>query len=202
MPSEIYLRLYEELSDYVPIGRRKQRFMYHMDSPATVKDLLEALRVPSTCVEFILVNGGSADLSHPLKDGDFVSIFPVFESLDVKSLVRLRKEPLRQIRFMAGKKLARLGFYLRLLGFDTLDCASWPQERVVRAAEEERRILLMPEFEPIKIPDLPRVCRVRETRPLLQLKEIISRLDLQNAPHFSWFQSMIVCVLSRGIQTK
>src|SRR3972149_9448222 len=142
MAIEIYLRFYEELSDFLPTDRRKRRFTYRLDCATTVEGLLENLGVPSTCVEFVLVNGNSADLSRHFDNGDFVSVFPVFESFNVKSLVRLREEPLRQTRFMAGKELARLIFYLRLLGFDTLDCDSGAQEKIVRVAERDRRILL------------------------------------------------------------
>ena len=67
----------------------------------------------------MLANGVSVDLEAAVADGDQISVYPVFESLDVSPLLRLRRYPLRQTRFFADAQLGRLARYLRLLGFDT-----------------------------------------------------------------------------------
>ena len=51
-----------------------------------------------------------------LADGDRVSVYPMFEAMDVASLVRLRESPLRRVRFLVDAHLGRLARYLRLLG--------------------------------------------------------------------------------------
>ena len=126
----------------------------------------------------VLVNGESVDFSHRPEDGDFVSVYPVFESIDVKPLVRLRAAPLRRTRFLAGKGLRRLARSLRSLGFDTLDCSSWPWETIVRVIDEERRILLTRESIQGRIPEISRACVVRHSQPGEQLTEVLSRFDL------------------------
>lgn len=50
----------------------------------------------------------------------FKEIYPVFESLDISPIIRLRAKPLRKIRFIVHVNLGKLAKKLRLLGFDTL----------------------------------------------------------------------------------
>ena len=65
---------------------------------------------------FVLaVNGDSVDFSHIVQDGDDISVYPVFESLDIRPLLRLRPEPLRHPVFVLDSHLGRLARYLRLL---------------------------------------------------------------------------------------
>jgi uncharacterized protein with PIN domain len=48
--------------------------------------------VPHTEVDLILVNGRSVGFDHRLGDGDRVSVYPVFEALDVTPIVHLREK--------------------------------------------------------------------------------------------------------------
>jgi uncharacterized protein len=173
----VLLRLYEELNDLLPPERRKQRFAFELNGDATVKGLLARLGVPEDKVEFVLVNSESVGFSHRLEDGDFVSFYPVFESLNVKPLVRVRAAPLRNTRFLVSRGLRRLARRLRSLGFDTLDCSAWPWKTIVRVTEEERRILLtrktLQGHE-----EIARAYLVRHSRPGEQLVEVLSRFDL------------------------
>lgn len=59
-----HFRFYEELNDFLPPGRRKRTFAHDCGRGATVKHAVEALGVPHTEVEVILVNGESVDFSH------------------------------------------------------------------------------------------------------------------------------------------
>ena len=70
---------------------------------ATTKHMIEALGVPHTEVELILVNGESADFNRLLQDGDRVAVYPRFEAMDVTPLLRVRdaslaRNPLRRRR--------------------------------------------------------------------------------------------------------
>ena len=53
------LRFYEELNDYLPPERRKRDFVHAFDGTPAVKDVIEALGVPHTEVDLILVDGRS-----------------------------------------------------------------------------------------------------------------------------------------------
>ena len=54
--------------------------------------------VPHTEVDLILVGGDSVDFGYRLKDGDRISVYPIFEALDITPAVRLRPHPLRVTR--------------------------------------------------------------------------------------------------------
>ena len=187
---DIHLRLYEELNEFLPMDLRKRRFTYRVDNVTTVKGLLAKIKVPQDQVEFVLVNGDSVGFSHRLRAGDSVSVYPVFESLDVTPLLRVRKKPLRKIRFLQGPGLLRLTRYLRRLGFDVLDAGGWTHEETVRAAEKDRRILLTRNPELMESPELSRVCFVHAARPKDQLREVLSRLDLLNLKLLPELKSM------------
>ena len=184
MAPKIRLRLYEELNDFLTPDKRKRRFAYPLRGATSVAELLEGLAIPETKVELVLVNGESAGFSHGLQDGDFVSIYPMFECLDVTELLRARAAPLRRTRFLAGAGLSRLAGYLRRLGFDTLDSRFWELKKVVRVSEQEQRILLTRNSSLLKSRAFSRIYLVRGATPRDQLFEVLCRFDLLGALRF------------------
>lgn len=99
MDSTVYVRLYEELNDYLPEEKRKRTLSLSLKGPTTVEDAICLLGVPSEEVDLVLVNGESVRFSHIVQDGDRISIYPIFESLDISSVTRLRDRSLLAIRF-------------------------------------------------------------------------------------------------------
>ena len=99
MDSTVYVRLYEELNDYVREEKRKRTFSLFLKGPTTVEEAIYLLGVPSKEVDLVLVNGESVPFSHIVQDGDRISIYPIFESLDISSVTRLRDRSLLAIRF-------------------------------------------------------------------------------------------------------
>ena len=98
------LRFYAELNDFLPPGRCQTEFRHLIDRNASVKDVIESLGVPHTEVELILVNGAPVDFSYGVRDGDRISVYPVFKSLDIRSLLRLRDKPLLIPRFVGSSR--------------------------------------------------------------------------------------------------
>jgi len=172
-------RFYEELNDFLPAERRKRTFAYRCARAATVKHAIEALGVPHTEVELILVNGESVDFGYRIESGDRVAVYPTFESFDVTPVLRVRPEPLRKIRFIADVHLGRLARYLRLLGFDTIFEPTLVDAEIARRASEERRIILTRDRGLLKRRIVTHGCLVRATEPRRQLEEILDRLQLQ-----------------------
>ena len=113
--SQVTLRFYEELNDFLAPDLRKRDLKHDFDRCTSVKDMIESCGVPHTEVELILVDGTSVDFSHTVQDGERISIYPMFEGLDVTPVLRLRPEPLRTPRFILDTNLGRLARYLRLL---------------------------------------------------------------------------------------
>jgi len=107
-------RFYQELNDFLPPARRQREFDVPCAQAATAKHMIEALGVPHTEVELILVNGESVGFERRLRDQDRVAVYPKFEALDVTPLLRVREQPLRTPRFVADAHLGHgLGEPLR-----------------------------------------------------------------------------------------
>jgi hypothetical protein len=191
MSSEVHVRLYEELNVFLPPENRKRRFAYKLNGSITIKKLLAELHLPGAHVDLVLINGKSAGFSNMLKPGDFVSIYPVFESFDIGALVGLRKKPLRRTRFLMGPGLVWLASYLRRTGFDTVDAGLWPLKKIVRVAQKEKRIVLTKNSVLMAVPDLSRIYMVRERNPKRQLAEVLSRFDLYGSARFSQLRRII-----------
>jgi uncharacterized protein with PIN domain len=171
-------RFYEELNDFLPRELRKQAFQYRCARRATVKQAIEAIGVPHTEVELILVNGESVGFSHLVKNGDRVSVYPQFESVDISPLLRVRERPMRTPRFIADAHLAALARSLRMLGFDVYFDATLNDAEVAEIGAREKRIVLSRDRELLKHRVITHGCYVHETKPRSQLKEIVKRLDL------------------------
>ncbi len=97
--SKATFRFYEELNDFLPKHRRKVDFEAELKERRSIKDMIESLGVPHTEIDLILVNGQSVDFHYILQSGDRVSVYPVFEQLNIKNITHLRKIPLRQNHF-------------------------------------------------------------------------------------------------------
>ena len=171
-------RFYEELNDILTPALRKREFASPCARAATTKHMIEALGVPHTEVELILVNGVSVGFDYMLRDGDRVAVYPKFEALDVTPLLRVREHPLRALAFVADAHLGGLAHLLRMTGFDTLYDNGFHDAAIEAIAERERRIVLTRDRELLKRRGVTHGCYVRALRPPEQLREVFLRLDL------------------------
>ncbi|HVL55975.1 MAG TPA: Mut7-C RNAse domain-containing protein [Burkholderiaceae bacterium] len=171
-------RFYEELNDFLAPRHRRREFDHPTARAATVKHAIEALGVPHTEVELILVNGESVDFSTPVRDGDRISVYPMFESLDIAPLLRVRPQPLRVTRFVADAHLGALARLLRMCGFDARYDNGFTDDEVRRLAREERRIVLTRDRELLKARSVTHGCYVHSVEPAAQLREVLARLQL------------------------
>ncbi|MBI2308860.1 MAG: Mut7-C ubiquitin/RNAse domain-containing protein [Rhodocyclales bacterium] len=171
-------RFYAELNDFIAPERRHCVSAQSCAADATVKHAIEACGVPHTEVELILVNGEAVDFSYRLRDGDRVSVYPVFEAFDVTPLLRLRPRPLRETRFFADAHLGGLARLLRLAGFDTRYENGGDDGGIIRIALAEGRIVLSRDRELLMRRELTHGCYVHALQPDAQLAEVLARLDL------------------------
>ena len=177
----VAVRFYAELNDFLPPGRRQVAFAHDFEGRPAVKDLIEALGVPHTEVDLILVDGASTDFAHPVRDGERISVYPVFESIDITPLVRVRPAPLRETRFVLDAHLGKLAAYLRMVGFDTLYATDYDDATLARLSGDEGRILLTRDRGLLKRSAVTHGYYVRETDPERQLPEVLRRFDLFGA---------------------
>jgi hypothetical protein len=171
-------RFYEELNDFLAPERRRREFTVPCARAATTKHMIEALGVPHTEVELILVNGVSVGFGTLLHEGDRVAVYPKFEAFDITPLLRLREQPLRETRFVADTHLGSLAYLLRMMGFDTLYDNGFADDEIARIAVAEGRIVLTRDRDLLKRRSITHGCYVHAVRPQQQLREIIDRLQL------------------------
>jgi hypothetical protein len=179
--SKATIRFYEELNDFLPAEKRKRAFTVSFGQPDTVKNVIQSLGVPLDNIDLILVDGTSVGFSYPLQGGERVSVYPVFESLDIRSASRLGRGPLRDLRFVADSQLDELARSLRFLGFDCLYDNDADSQNLVKTSVQQGRVLLTRSSTLLKHPDVTRGILVRETNPEKQLDEVLKRLDLTEA---------------------
>ncbi len=176
MPQATF-RFYAELNDFLPPHRRRA-FSYDFDRPASVKDAVEALGVPHTEIDLILVNGVSVDFGYALQDGDMVSVYPPFQTLPVTTLVRLHPTLPDEPRFVLDVHLGKLATYLRFLGFDTLYRNDYSDEELAAISSQDERILLTRDRGLLKRGVVRHGYYVRATHPQAQLLEVLRRFNL------------------------
>ena len=174
----VHIRFYEELNDLLPPWMRKTEVAHDFEGDRSVKDFVESLGVPHTEVDLILVNGQSVDFGHLLRDGDRVSIYPVFESMAIGGVTRLRPAPLRNPRFACDVHLWKLARRLRLLGFDTWFEPGAGPARVTEAAVAQGRVLLSCSRRILMQRVVTRGILVRHADGDEQARQVVERLDL------------------------
>ncbi len=172
-------RFYEELGDFLPLSLRKRSFVHRFVGHPSIKDRVEAIGVPHTEVDLLLVNGVSVDFSYKMRGGERVAVYPMFESLDISPLIRLRAKPLRVTRFVVDVHLGRLAGYLRLLGFDTRYHNKLMDAEIVGISLSQRRIALTRDLGLLKHGRLTHGYWVRNVRPRRQAEEVVRALQLE-----------------------
>jgi uncharacterized protein with PIN domain len=165
-------RFYDGLNDFLARERRGAAFGTPCARDATTKHMIEALGVPHTEVELILVNGESSALERILEEGDRVAVYPRFTRLDVAPLLRLPQQPPGRLRFIADAHLGGLARLLRMAGFDTI------YRNTADDGLEAGRIVLTRDRERLKRREVEFGCYVRALHPQEQLHEVFDRYSL------------------------
>lgn len=176
--SHTNFRFYAELNDFLPRARQQRGFVHHFEGRVSIKDMVESLGVPHTEIDLLLVNGEPVDFSYLVQDGDSVSVYPLFRSLDVGALSRVRPARLEEPRFVVDVHLGKLAGYLRMLGFDTVYPDDHDDAVLAQISSEERRILLTRDQGLLKRSLVTYGYWVRATDPRRQVVEVFRRFSL------------------------
>jgi uncharacterized protein with PIN domain/sulfur carrier protein ThiS len=174
-------RFYEELNDFLRKERRKVSFGYSFTGRTSVKDLIESLGVPHTEVDLIIVSGNSVNFDYIVESGDRISVYPVFESIDITDVQHLRNKPLRKPRFIVDVHLGSLAKYLRMLGIDVLYKNNYSNNEIIDISLKENRAILTKDRELLKNNKITHGCWIRNAGTQEQVKEVILRFDLKNS---------------------
>lgn len=182
-------RFYAELNDFLPPDKKQKRFVHSFKTPISVRETLESIGIPLSEVDLILVNNKSVDFKHQLKEGDHISVYPVFESMDISTVSKIRKQGLRNTSFILDAHLGKLAKYLRMLGFDSLYRTDIDDDEIISVAKKEKRIILTRDKLLLKSKEVSHGYYVRSIDKHDQLREVVKRFDLP-----SQFRSFTRCM--------
>lgn len=172
----VELRFYGDLVDFLP-GRRRTVERSFDVAPA-VKDMIEACGVPHPEVDLVLIGGQPVGWDRAVRDGDHISVFPRFRTLDIAGLSPVHVAPLEEPRFVLDGHLARLARYLRLLGIDAMLPDVTDDALLADMAMRQQRALLTRDVELLKRTIVRHGYFVRAIDPMLQCAEVIRYFDL------------------------
>ena len=180
MDGHVELRVYAELNDFLPPEVRGTTMRRAFQPHQTVKDVIEAAGIPHTEVDLVVIGGEPVGFSHRPSSGDRLAVYPVFETLDIAPVARLRPVPLRDPRFVVDVNLGRLARLLRLLGFDVRFDPDLDDEALAKVSHTERRILLTRDRGLLKRREVTHGLFVREDLPFDQVVAVLRRLELHD----------------------
>ena len=180
MPVTVTFRFYEELKDFLPKEKRSQPFTITLKGNPSVKDSIESLGVPHTEVDLILVNSQPVEFSYRLNNKDYVSVYPVFESLDISDITILRNNGLRNPKFILDTHLGKLARYLRLSGFDAVYSNDFEDSEIIKISLSDNRIILTRDKGILKNSSVTHGYYIRSQEPKEQINEVIRRFDLES----------------------
>ena len=192
--AEARFRFYAELNDFLPPENRGRELARQFAVSGSVKDFIESFGVPHTEVDLVLANSQPVEFSYAVRDGDRLSIYPVFESLDIAGVSRTRPAPLRALRFVLDVHLGRLAAYLRMAGFDALYGNQSSDPELAGIVAKEGRVLLTRDRYLLMRTAVDRGYWVRSTEPKQQLLEVVRRFDLAAA-----MQPFTRCLACNGV---
>jgi sulfur carrier protein ThiS len=172
---KVTLRVYEELNEYLPQERRKKDFEVCLENRCTVAKVLKGRGIPEEEVDLVLVNGWSVPFDQVLRDGDRVSVYPVFERFDVCEVTRLPGRPLRILQFVAEESLGETADRMKDLGFDVM-CTDL--QEAMEISRTQKRILLTTKSDVAKSGGLTHLLHVAPGRVEDQIREILRHLQL------------------------
>lgn len=162
------------------------------DNPG-IKDAIEAMGVPHTEVDVILVNNRSVDFSYQLHDQDLVSVFPVFSKPPVDNTIHLSPLPSPPISFVLDVHLGKLTKRLRLLGFDCCYRNDLGDAEILRISQESGRVILTRDLGILKHRCVKFGYLIRSDKVEEQIREVLSRFRLATCT-----QPFLRCMVCNG----
>lgn len=169
-------RFYAELNCFLAPSLRGRRFVHECARDASVKHMVEALGVPHTEIECIIVNGSAVTFSYRLEEDDEVDVYPC-------RVLPHCPQPLRApspSRFIADAHLGALARKLRLLGFDVLYRNDYDDAHVAAIAVEEQRVVLTRDRDLLIRKAIAHGCFLHATDTEGQLSQVLQRFGLRS----------------------
>ena len=180
MQQHINIRFYAELKDFRLPAQRGREIIHELTQPRSIKDLIESIGIPHPEIELVLVNGNPVKLDHLVQEGEYISVYPLFRSLDISPVQHCQPELPHDPCFVLDVHLGRLAAYIRMLGFDALYRNDYTDETLADISGNSDRILLSCDRQLLMRKKVALGYFVRARKPLQQLQEVLSRFALMD----------------------
>jgi hypothetical protein len=185
--AKVVFRFNAELNDFLPPSQRQVSFTHVFKERCSIKDMIEALGVPHTEVDCILVNAEAVNFSYIVQDGDLrfaaalryrIDVHPISTATNITPVVSLRPPLPSIVRFVLDVHLGKLASSLRLLGFDTLYRNDYDDEELAEISASQQRVLFTRDKGLLMRSRVTYGYYVRATNPEQQIIEVVRRFDL------------------------
>lgn len=152
---------------------------YPVTRRASIKDVIEALGVPHTEIERIVVLGRERGFTLPVEPGQAITVHPADPPLDVTRPTVLRPDPLARLTFAADANVGRLATLLRLLGYDTTYAPQADDAALAAHAAQTGRVVLSRDRGCLKRTAIVFGHWIRANDPQEQLRDVARRYGLR-----------------------
>ena len=183
-------RFHSGLERLLVRGYRSNQIAYPFNEHPGIKDAIEAMGVPHTEVDVILVNDSSVDFGYQLHDQDNIEVYPVFSEVPINSPLRLSPLAPDPVSFVLDVHLGKLARRMRLLGFDVCYRNDLDDAEIMDIAERENRIILTRDLGILKHRKVMCGYLVRSDHLDYQLREVLKRYDLHGRIRL-WLRCMV-----------
>jgi len=157
------------LKDFLPDQESGKVLQYGFFGNPSIKDAMEAQGVPHVEVGSISVNGDEVDFTYKIFPEDKVIVHPL------PFPVVQKEYPF----FVVDSHLGKLAMDLRVLGFDSLYEQNYTEDRIIRLAEQDNRVVLTRNIGLLKNGRVQKGYWLRSQDPDVQIKEVINYFDLK-----------------------
>ncbi|MBS7563641.1 hypothetical protein KHS38_04420 [Mucilaginibacter sp. Bleaf8] len=177
------------LGDILPITVTPCQHDYYFNGKPSVKDAIEAMGIPHTEVDVVLVNGNAVDFQYLLQNHDTIEAYPHGSSLS--SNYSISGSAPVQNGFIVDAHLGTLARMLRLLGFDAWYDNRYTEAVIAPLAASENRIVLTRSAHLLKHKDIKWGHYICSPNTEEQIGDVMSRFDLSR--NLQPFKRCMVC---------
>lgn len=182
---------FKSLNDFLSPVNKNKPFKYNFYGTPSIKDAIEAIGIPHTEVDVIIVKGLPVDFFYKLHNDDMVEVYPVDSNPVFSKSYSLTPGLNYPLAFVADVHLGKLAKALRILGFDTDYQNDYSDKSVVEIAEKSDRIVLTRDVGLLKHKLIKWGYWLRSQMVEKQLKEVVSRYNL--LPEVLLFKRCLSC---------
>ena len=191
MLNEAIFDFFLSLNDFLSAAHKNLSVTYKFKDNPAVKDAIEALGIPHTEVDLIIVNDHAVDFFYKLNNHDRVKVHPVNADSSLFKNHSLTPHYIYPLSFVVDVNLGKLAKALRMLGFDTCYENHLPDKMIAALAAKENRIALTRDVRLLNHKTIKWGYWIRSQKVKIQLQEVAQRFQL--LPYIVPFKRCITC---------